>query len=989
MKLKGQILVLFLCFLLPGTLLAQTLPFVLEWGNAPTSDVRNMCVNDSGYLHLSGILGCCGIGLYHPDLDQINPDTTVLFSATSGNNYYFATRYDTNGYLVDGFLLPLESNYSGGPRLSTIDNDGNVYFLGFVHDSIDVDPGPGVHKLYTLQNNKNTWFIAKYTPDGTLLYSNIMFLDYAVGGNPTANVDQMITDKQGNLYLSGKLYPYVDLDFDPLSTQWVGNSQAADTYEYLAKYDPSGNYIYGDTYKYPATGVSMDIIDDLVTDQFGNVYTAGKFIDSVDIDPGANVVNLTSIRHTGVNSAYSAAFVVAKFDTLGNYQFSFTFADSTVCAPGNIEIDVDSLQNIYLAGKYSGPIDLDAGPGTETFVSPQDGRAFLSKYNATGQYMYGKSFGFNQYRSGVLALNDMRSDNEGNMYIVGKMDGTADFSTDSVPRVYDPYDFPDGFFVMKYDSVGGLIDGIVIGGGSHFDELYYMDRYKDATYIFMDGQYNKADIDPSTGFVPLNYPGVAKYIPSDLTVSDTAINAACYGDTTAGVIFSPDNGTPPYTYCLNDTMCNTSGQFSNLASATYSYKVIDSLGKISRGAVQVGTGDTLLVNINTTNETCFEYEDAIIDFDVTGGVVAGPHTFKLEWFSGADSNTTGYFDSLAAGYHYVYTYTITNSLGCSVSGEIESTYFQAYNIAIQRTYIDNLTCYHDSSGAIKVEVTNTVPVSYLWDTGDTTDEITGLAAGTYTVTVVDTGGCVGSRSTFVTEPAEMTPHGNVTNIDCYQPVGSIRMYDNGPGQPFDYFWSDSSTGRIIDVTEGGTYYVTATSLLGCTHVDSFFVTDISDQQIDTVIVQEGPTPGYLSVADTFDLYYWLLDGMQVPFANSNEIEVLQTGNYQAVVYIGNCATVSQRYYYEYVPPVNGIEDKDKPEVSLLPNPTTGVIQIELKVAEPVMQVELFTVQGKKLIEQEFRNMAVAPLDITDLPEGIYLVKITTEQGSMVQRVVKQ
>jgi large repetitive protein len=71
----------------------------------------------------------------------------------------------------------------------------------------------------------------------------------------------------------------------------------------------------------------------------------------------------------------------------------------------------------------------------------------------------------------------------------------------------------------------------------------------------------------------------------------------------------------------------------------------------------------------------------------------------------------------------------------------------------------NLTCYGDNSGAVNLTVTGNSPFGYLW-TGPlgftaNTEDISGLRAGTYTVTVTDTRGCTSTGSVVLTEPGSM------------------------------------------------------------------------------------------------------------------------------------------------------------------------------------------------------------------------------------------
>ncbi len=101
--------------------------------------------------------------------------------------------------------------------------------------------------------------------------------------------------------------------------------------------------------------------------------------------------------------------------------------------------------------------------------------------------------------------------------------------------------------------------------------------------------------------------------------------------------------------------------------------------------------------------------------------------------------------------------------------------------------------------------------TYQWSNNASTPSITVTSGGNYGVTVTDANGCVTNSSVSVTEFPVITPQITGTFAFC---TGQSTMLDAGTGY-VSYQWSNSASGRIISVSQGGFYGVTATDNNGC------------------------------------------------------------------------------------------------------------------------------------------------------------------------------
>ena len=140
----------------------------------------------------------------------------------------------------------------------------------------------------------------------------------------------------------------------------------------------------------------------------------------------------------------------------------------------------------------------------------------------------------------------------------------------------------------------------------------------------------------------------------------------------------------------------------------------------------------------------------------------------------------------------------------------------------------NVSCNGGNNGTATVTPTGGTPgYTYLWSPGgQTTQSISGLAAGTYTVTVTDSKGCTTTASYTVTQPAVLVATASGTNVSCFGGNdGTATVSVTGGTAGYTYLWSPGGqTTQSISGLTAGTYSVTVTDSKGCTAVSSYTVT---------------------------------------------------------------------------------------------------------------------------------------------------------------------
>ena len=129
-------------------------------------------------------------------------------------------------------------------------------------------------------------------------------------------------------------------------------------------------------------------------------------------------------------------------------------------------------------------------------------------------------------------------------------------------------------------------------------------------------------------------------------------------------------------------------------------------------------------------------------------------------------------------------------------------------------------CFGESNGIASVEASGgTAPYSYLWSNGETTDTITGLPIGDYTIVVTDSLGCIDSATVTVTEPPLLTAVADSVDVLCFgDSTGSVSVTAQGGILVYDYLWNTGDITSTVNGLPSGFYEVTVTDTNGCTFV---------------------------------------------------------------------------------------------------------------------------------------------------------------------------
>ena len=295
--------------------------------------------------------------------------------------------------------------------------------------------------------------------------------------------------------------------------------------------------------------------------------------------------------------------------------------------------------------------------------------------------------------------------------------------------------------------------------------------------------------------------------PSSLVATTTSTNETCTNLNNGTATVIPSGGTAPYTYVWSPSG-GTGSTATNLAAGNYSVTVTDNLGCQIIKTVVITEPLPLLVSANQMNVSCFAGNNGVAIVNPTGGTP----NYTYSWSpSGSTSNQA---QNLSAGNH---TVTVIDVNGCQNSYTVTITQPTQLTAILTPT---SPTCYGFANGGVSAAVAGgTAPYAYLWMPGNyTTQSVSNLVAGTYTVFITDTNGCLFTDNVAVTNPAQIVLNTGTTNSTCGMPNGEAYVtIASGGVAPFTYLWLP--TGGTADTAIGlfaGNYTVVVTDASGCT-----------------------------------------------------------------------------------------------------------------------------------------------------------------------------
>lgn len=271
-----------------------------EWVKSfqgPKSDfVNNIATDISGNVYLAGG--------FETSVD-FDPDSIQSYILSStGIIDFFVCKLDQQG--IFSWVKTFGSTSGEYAEAITIDKLGNIYLTGSFLQTVDFDPGPGIHNL-TASSGGFDVFILKLNPQGNYVWAE------RIGGISGDEGTSIATDSWGYVYILGNFAGSVDFDPDPnysyILTANPGQQAGSDIF--ILKLNGSGNLVWAENFD----GKGSDVGKALAIDSKNNIFITGYFFNRIDFNPDS----------FGVDSATSegrADSFLAKLHSDGSFEWA-------------------------------------------------------------------------------------------------------------------------------------------------------------------------------------------------------------------------------------------------------------------------------------------------------------------------------------------------------------------------------------------------------------------------------------------------------------------------------------------------------------------------------------------------------------------------------------------------------------------------------------------------------------------------------------------
>jgi len=385
----------------------------------------------------------------------------------------------------------------------------------------------------------------------------------------------------------------------------------------------------------------------------------------------------------------------------------------------------------------------------------------------------------------------------------------------------------------------------------------------------------------------------ANLVNCTLAASSVSTGASCFGENDGVVDVTTTGGAAPISYQWDSG--DITEDLVGVGAGTYSLTIVDNDGCDTTFSATVSEPAVMDLSINSNDPSCGE-SDGVAIVSVTSG---GTSPFTYSWTNGSTSTQA---DSLDAG---IYSVQVLDVNGCSASSTVIINNWNGPSISLSSS--TEPSCVGDADGEIDVTITGGQgPFTYSWSEGSATEDVTGLIAGTYDLTIEDANGCETSESFTLSNPTSIDlSNAAITEASCSGADGAITVTASGGAGSYNYQWDAAAGSATVDNVSGlaaGAYALTVADANGCIASMTYSVNNIGGPVItEDLIVQPsctGSGTGSIDVSVTGGTapYGYSWDSGQT----SEDISGITPGDYQLTVTDGgNCEAI-------YIGTVNGI-----------------------------------------------------------------------------------
>ncbi len=308
-------------------------------------------------------------------------------------------------------------------------------------------------------------------------------------------------------------------------------------------------------------------------------------------------------------------------------------------------------------------------------------------------------------------------------------------------------------------------------------------------------------------------------LPSpDTIMMDLQIDSVnCFGFNDGQATANATGGTGTFNYIWNTIPSTSDAALANLSVGSYTVTASDANGCSIVAVAEIAEPSILASTIVQDSVDCNAGTNGTATVSPVGGVA--PYTYLWD-----NTQTTSTASNLMMG---AYEVTVSDANSCTEILQIDV--LEPAPIFVTLT-ADSLTCFEASDGQMSADYLGGVgQATFNWSGpsafSSTDQNISGLVAGNYCVTVTDENSCTNSLCFDVGSPAPiaLTNPISTTPFCVGSDEGTATISPSGGSTPYQYLWGDGQTTATATGLISGNVGITITDANGCTNSESILV----------------------------------------------------------------------------------------------------------------------------------------------------------------------
>ncbi|ALJ03641.1 hypothetical protein APS56_00085 [Pseudalgibacter alginicilyticus] len=340
-------------------------------------------------------------------------------------------------------------------------------------------------------------------------------------------------------------------------------------------------------------------------------------------------------------------------------------------------------------------------------------------------------------------------------------------------------------------------------------------------------------VTPTSGICVGNDFTVTITVNPSISITPNQINSNCYLANSGSLDISITGGVPfstgnPYQILWTgpNGFNNTNEDISNLEPGNYTLQINDDGGCPFTSNFTITEPEELIfssINFDPETISCFGANNGTIGIEISGGTM--PYTYN--WTrNGAYFSDTEDLSNLEPGNYEI---TVTDANNCIPIIQSFSI-IEPTELSVNLVNQVDIICFGDATGEITINTVGGRPIetspgvfdyTYAWTgpNGFTSNlqNLTGLIAGTYNLTVTDKSNCTDTLEVVLTQTDEIIIDYTATEIRCYGDNDASITINNisGGNAPYTVAWSNLGSGMTQTNLSAGTYVITVTDNTNC------------------------------------------------------------------------------------------------------------------------------------------------------------------------------